>query len=61
MKLVTSPRRFVARSSHKRGKSRWLPFFLTLITAILVECGCGIGLHVHPEIRNRRVRTTDNS
>ena len=36
MKLVTSPRRFVARSSHKRGQFRWLPFFLTLITAMLV-------------------------
>ena len=36
MKVVTSPRRFVARSSHKRGKSRWLPFFVTLITAMLV-------------------------
>ncbi|HKO98679.1 MAG TPA: PxKF domain-containing protein [Pyrinomonadaceae bacterium] len=37
MKAVSSPRRFAARSSHKRGKSRWLPFFLTLTTAILVS------------------------
>lgn len=37
MKVATSPRRFVARSSNKRGKSRWLPFFLTLTTAILVS------------------------
>ena len=36
MKLVTSPRRFVARSSHRPGKFRWLPFSLTLFTAILV-------------------------
>ena len=36
MKVVTSPRPFVARSSHKLGKFRWLPFFLTLITAIMV-------------------------
>src|SRR5947207_1434382 len=36
MKLVTSPRPFVARSSHKLGKFRRLPFFLTLITAIMV-------------------------
>ena len=36
MKLGTSPRPFVARSSHKLRKFRWLPFFLTLITAIMV-------------------------
>ena len=36
MKVVKSPRHFVARSSHKLGKFRWLPFFLTLITAIMV-------------------------
>jgi len=36
MKVFTSPRPFVARSSHKLGKFRWLPFFLTLITAIMV-------------------------
>ena len=36
MKLVTSPRRFVPRSSRKRGTFRWLPFFLTLSTAMLV-------------------------
>jgi DNA-binding beta-propeller fold protein YncE len=36
MKLVTSPSRFVSRSPHKRGKLRWLPISLTLITAILV-------------------------
>ena len=37
MKLITSPRRFVARSSHKLGKFRWFPFSLTLITAILAS------------------------
>ena len=36
MKLVTSPRRHVLRSSHKRGKFRWLPFMMILITAMLV-------------------------
>src|SRR6185503_18661164 len=36
MKLVTSPRRFVSRWPHKRGKLRWLPISLTLITALLV-------------------------
>ena len=36
MKVVTSPRRFLARSSRKRGTFRWLPFPLTLITALLV-------------------------
>jgi DNA-binding beta-propeller fold protein YncE len=36
MNRVTSPRRFVPRSSHKRGQFRWLPFFLMLITAMLV-------------------------
>ena len=34
MKLVTSPRLFVRRSS-KRRQLRWLPFFLTLTTAVL--------------------------
>lgn len=36
MKLITSPRRFLASSSHTRSKFRWLPFPLTLITAMLV-------------------------
>jgi hypothetical protein len=36
MKPVTSPRRFMPRSSRKRGTFRWLPFFLTLTTAMLV-------------------------
>jgi DNA-binding beta-propeller fold protein YncE len=36
MKLVTSPSRFVSRSSRKRGQFRWLPFFLVLLTALLV-------------------------
>jgi DNA-binding beta-propeller fold protein YncE len=36
MKLVT-PRRIASRSSHGRGKSRSLPFFLILTTAILVS------------------------
>lgn len=35
MKLVTSPRRYVSRSSHTRGKFRRLPFMLITITAIL--------------------------
>ena len=34
MKLVASPRLFVRRSS-KRRQLRWLPFFLTLTTAVL--------------------------
>ncbi|HWN09107.1 MAG TPA: PxKF domain-containing protein [Pyrinomonadaceae bacterium] len=36
MKIVTSPRRVEPRSSHRRGKFHWLPFSLTLITAMLV-------------------------
>jgi DNA-binding beta-propeller fold protein YncE len=36
MKLLTPPRRFMPRSSHKRGQFRWLPFLLILITAMLV-------------------------
>lgn len=35
MKPVTSPRRSVPRSSHRRGKFRWLPIMLISITAIL--------------------------
>jgi DNA-binding beta-propeller fold protein YncE len=36
MKLSNAPRRIPARSSNKRGKFRWLPFSVTLITAIMV-------------------------
>ncbi|HEV2827667.1 MAG TPA: PxKF domain-containing protein [Pyrinomonadaceae bacterium] len=35
MKLVKSPRRLIVRRSAKRRQSRWLSFFLTLITAVL--------------------------
>ena len=45
MKLVTSPRRFAVRSSHKPCKFRWFPFFLTLITPGEVGVGCA-RLHV---------------
>ncbi len=37
MKVVTSPRRYVARSTHKGGKFRLLPFFLILATAVMVS------------------------
>lgn len=36
MKRVTSLSRSVSRSSHRRGKFRSLPFFLVLVTAMLV-------------------------
>ena len=36
MKQVTSLSRFGSRSSRKRGKFRSLPFFLVLVTAMLV-------------------------
>src|SRR6476659_8263532 len=36
MKPGTFPIRFVSRSSHRRGQFRSLPFFLVLLTAMLV-------------------------
>src|SRR3954465_3132460 len=36
MKPGTVPIRFVSPSSHKHGKLRWLPFFLVLLTSMLV-------------------------